>query len=93
MFKKKERQEIPEERKQAIFLKIRPIIAKQLKMDEDKIKLASKINEDLSADSLDTIEITMALEEEFNIEILDVDAEKMKTVNDIIVYLSNKIQE
>jgi len=92
MFKKKE-SEIPEERKQAIFLKIKPIIAGELKIDEDKITLTSKIIEDLGADSLDAIEIVMALEEEFNIEILDDDSEKMKTVEDIVVYLNTRIKE
>jgi acyl carrier protein len=92
MFKKKESQEIPDERKQALFLKIKPIIAKQLEIDEDKITLTAKINEDLGADSLDSIEIVMALEDEFNLEILDVESEKMKTVNDIVVYLAEKAQ-
>lgn len=87
MFKKKEK-EVPEERKQEIFLKIRPIIAKELQVDEDKIELSSRIVEDLGADSLDSIEIAMALEEEYNIEILDVDAEKLKTIEDIVFYLA-----
>lgn len=87
MFKKKEK-EVPEERKQEIFLKIRPIIAKELQVDKDKIELSSRIAEDLGADSLDSIEIVMALEEEYNIEILDVDAEKLKTIEDIVFYLA-----
>lgn len=86
MFKK----EIPEERKKAIFLKIRPIIAKGLQVDENKIELSSRIVEDLGADSLDSIEITMALEEAFNIEIVDTEAEKMKTIEDIVFYLCLK---
>ncbi|MDI6605700.1 MAG: phosphopantetheine-binding protein, partial [Candidatus Omnitrophota bacterium] len=49
------------------------------------------IAEDLGADSLDAIEIIMGLEEGFNIEILDEDAEKMTTIDDIIVYLADKI--
>jgi len=92
MFRKKE-EDIPGERKQAILLKIRPVFAKTLQIDEDKITLASKINEDLNVDSLDTIEIIMALEEEFNIEILDTDAEKMETVEDVVVYLAERIKE
>jgi len=47
----------------------------------------------LGADSLDAIEIVMALEEEFNIEILDAEADKMKTVDDIVVYLAKRIKE
>ena len=88
MFKKKE---VPEERKQAILLKIRPILAKQLGFDENKIELKSKIVEDLGADSLDSIEIIMAIEEAFNIEILDEDAENMKTIEDVVYYLSEKV--
>ena len=79
------------ERKQVIFFKIRPIIAQELKIDEDKITPASKIAEDLGADSLDAIEIIMGLEEAFNIEILDEDADKMTTIDDIIIYLVDKI--
>jgi len=92
MFKKKE-DDVPEERKQAIFLKIRPILAEELKINEDKISRTSKISEDLDADSLDSTEITMALEEAFNIEILDPEAEKMNTVEDIVVYLATMIPE
>ena len=88
MFKKKE---IPEERKQALFLKIRPIIAKQLSIEEEKITLDSNIADDLSADSLDAIELVMAIEEEFSIEILDEEQEKMKTIEDIVVYLAEKV--
>lgn len=92
MFKKKEK-EVPEERKQEIFLKIRPVIAKELEVDEDKIELSSRIVEDLGTDSLDSIEIVMALEEEYNIEILDVEAEKLKTIEDIVFYLAEKVNQ
>ncbi|MCX5704164.1 MAG: acyl carrier protein [Candidatus Omnitrophica bacterium] len=92
MFKKKEK-EIPEERKQAIFLKIRPIIAKELEIDENRIELSSRVVEDLGADSLDAIEIIMALEEAFGIEILDEDAEEIKTIEDIVFYLAEKVNE
>jgi len=92
MSKKKDK-EIPEERKQAIFLKIRPIMAKELQVDENTIKLSSMIVEDLGADSLDSIEITMAMEETFNIEIIDADAEEMKTIEDIVFYLADKVKE
>ncbi len=92
MFKKNE-EDIPSERKQEILLKIMPILAKTLQIDEDKITLTSKINEDLSVDSLDTIEIIMALEEEFNIEILDTDAEKMETIEDVVMYLAKRINQ
>lgn len=87
------KKEVSEERKQAIFLKIRSIIAKEVEVDENKIELSSKIFEDLGADSLDSIEIVMSLEEEYNIEIIDVDAEKLKTVEDIVFYLAQKLNQ
>lgn len=70
-----------------IFAKIQSVIAKQLGVDKEKITLESKISEDLGADSLDATELVMALEEEFNIEILDADAEKMTAVKDVLAYL------
>lgn len=70
-----------------IFSNVRAIIAKQLELDEAKVTLQSKIGEDLGADSLDATELVMALEEAYNIEILDEDAEKMLTVKDILAYL------
>lgn len=88
MFKK-----IPEERKQAIFLKVRPIIAEQLKIEEAKITPTSKIVEDLGADSLDALEIVMALEEAFHLEILDEDQDKMQTIEDIVIYLVERVKE
>lgn len=74
-----------------IFSKVKSIVAKQLGVDEAKITPQSKLNEDLGMDSLDATELVMALEEEFNIEILDEDAENMQTVEGIITYLSRKL--
>lgn len=85
MFKKEDK--VTEERRQEILLKIKPIIAKELGIKEENITLEAKIEEDLGADSLDAIEIIMDLEEAFNIEIMDEDSEKMKTIDDIIRYL------
>jgi len=79
-----------EDKKEELFLKVKSIIVKQLGVDETKITLQSKLNEGLGADSLDATELVMALEEEFNIEILDEVAEKMLTVSDIIEYLSKQ---
>lgn len=84
----KRRSEELEKRKQELLLKVKPIIAKQLGIDEERVIPAAKIVEELGADSLAAIEIVMALEEEFNIEILDEDAEKMKTIEDILTYLA-----
>ena len=92
MFDKKE-DKVSAERKQAIFLKVRSILAQQLKVNEDKITLASFVTEDLGADSLDATEIIMDLETEFNLEILDTEAEKIKTVEDIVTYLAGRFKQ
>lgn len=70
--------------------KIKKIVADQLGIDEDDIKLESNFKEDLEADSLDLFELVMALEEEYGVEIPSEDLEKIATVNDIIEYLKNK---
>lgn len=69
---------------------IKEIVADQLGIDEDDIKLESNFKEDLEADSLDLFELVMALEEEYGVEIPSEDLEKIATVNDIIEYLKNK---
>jgi acyl carrier protein len=63
------------------------IIAKELEVTVDQLKYESKFIEDLGADSLDTVELIMALEEEFGLDIPDDDAEKMRTVGDALQYL------
>ena len=70
--------------------KIKEIVADQLGIDEDDIKLESNFKEDLEADSLDLFELVMALEEEYGVEIPSEHLEKIATVNDIIEYLKNK---
>ncbi|MBA7522509.1 Acyl carrier protein [subsurface metagenome] len=67
--------------------RIKKIIVKQSGIDESKITENSSFLDDLGLDSLDIIELIMELEEEFNIEIPDKDAEKIKTVGDAIKYL------
>ena len=71
--------------------KIRTIIAEQLGVSEDEIKLESNFVDDLGADSLDLVELVMALEEEFGQEIPDEDAEKIQTVKDAIDYISARV--
>jgi acyl carrier protein len=68
--------------------KIKKIIIDQLGVDESKITEDSSFVDDLGADSLDIVELIMAFEEEFDIEIPDEDAEKIKTVGDTVKYLS-----
>ncbi|MBC8388518.1 MAG: acyl carrier protein [Actinobacteria bacterium] len=68
--------------------RVKKIIVDQLGIDESKITENSSFVDDLGADSLDIVELIMAFEEEFDIEIPDEDAEKMKTIEDAIKYLS-----
>ena len=71
--------------------KIKSIIAEQLGVKPEEVTDQAKFVEDLGADSLDTVELVMALEEEFGIEIPDEDAEKMTTVGDAMKYIEEKI--
>lgn len=70
-----------------IAAKIKEIIAEQLNVDESEIKPEASFIDDLGADSLDTVELIMAFEEEFDIEIPDEEAEKIKTVQDALSYI------
>jgi acyl carrier protein len=74
-----------------IFEKVRKIIGEQLKIDENQITMDSSIADDLGADSLDAVELIMALEEEFGIEVPDEDTEKIKTVGDVVRYIEKKL--
>lgn len=76
---------------QAIEERVRSIIADQLGVAEDQIKPESKFIEDLGADSLDIVELIMAMEEEFETEIPDEEAEKIRNVNDVISFLKNNL--
>jgi acyl carrier protein len=70
--------------------KVKEIIAKQLGVNAAEITPESSFVEDLGADSLDTVELVMAFEEAFNIEIPDEDAEKIQKVKDAVEYITNK---
>ncbi len=70
------------------FDKIRDIIVENLDVDADEITLETSLKDDLGADSLDAVEIVMAVEEEFGIEIPDEEAQKIVTVKDIVDYVS-----
>lgn len=72
-----------------MFEKIKTIIADELGIEEDTIELDSDLTDDLGADSLDAVELIMAIEEEFDIEIDDNSAQKIKTVQDIVDYLKS----
>ena len=71
--------------------KVKEIIAKQLGVDQSEVTPDASFVEDLGADSLDTVELVMAFEEAFNIEIPDEDAEKIGKVKDAIDYIKNKV--
>jgi acyl carrier protein len=71
-----------------IETKVKSIIADQLGVGEDEIKPESSFIEDLGADSLDIVELVMAMEEEFEVEIPDEEAENIKTVGDAINYIT-----
>ncbi len=69
------------------FEKVKGIVKEQLDVEEDKITPTANFQDDLGADSLDTVELVMALEEEFEVEIPDEDAENIKTVQDVVDYI------
>jgi acyl carrier protein len=73
----------------SIDKRIKEIVAEQLGVDEAQVSNESSFMDDLGADSLDTVELVMALEEEFDIEISDEDAEKIQTVQDAIDYITD----
>ena len=70
--------------------RVKEIIADQLGISVDQIKPESKFVDDLGADSLDVVELIMAFEEEFGVEIPDEDAEKISTVQDVLDYIAKK---
>jgi len=72
---------------QDIETKVREKISEQLGVAADEVTPEASFIEDLGADSLDIVELVMALEEEFNIEISDEDAEKIRTVKDVVTYI------
>ncbi|WP_139492881.1 acyl carrier protein [Brevibacillus dissolubilis] len=71
-----------------IFDRVKKIIVDRLGVDEDKIVLEASFKEDLDADSLDVVELVMELEDEFDMEISDEDAEKITTVGEVVNYIS-----
>ena len=71
--------------------KVRSIIVDQLGVESDKVTADAKFIEDLGADSLDTVELVMAFEENFDIEVPDEEAEKFANVGDIVKYVEEKI--
>jgi acyl carrier protein len=76
-----------------IFDKVKDIIADKLSVDADEITMESSFVDDLGADSLDIVELIMALEDEFDMEIPDEQAEKISTVADVVEYIREHNEE
>ena len=74
-----------------IFEKVKKIIIEQLNVSEDSVTKEASFIDDLGADSLDIVELIMALEEEFDTEIPDTDAEKIVTVGDVVDYIKDHV--
>ena len=73
----------------AIFEKVKEVIMDQLAAEDDAVKMETSFIDDLGADSLDIVELIMALEEEFDLQIPDNEAEKIMTVGDVVEYIKN----
>nr|YP_009398714.1 acyl carrier protein [Kuetzingia canaliculata]ARW67900.1 acyl carrier protein [Kuetzingia canaliculata] len=82
---------IKESADSTIFEKVRSIVAQQLGVDKQLVTLETNFANDLGADSLDTVELVMAIEEEFNIEIPDEYAEKIATLNHAIKFIEEAV--
>ncbi|MGB9586838.1 MAG: acyl carrier protein [Armatimonadota bacterium] len=72
------------------FDRVKKVVVEQLDVNEDEVTPAASFVEDLGADSLDVVELVMGLEEEFEIDIPDEDAEKIATVGDAVAYIEEK---
>jgi acyl carrier protein len=73
--------------------RVKNIIVEQLGVDAEQVVTGASFVDDLGADSLDTVELVMAFEEEFDLEIPDEDAEKMRTVGDAVTYLDQHLNQ
>ena len=74
-----------------IYSKVKDLVSKHLNIDEKEVTKEASFIEDLGADSLDTVELIMSFEEEFNIEIPDEDAESIKTVQNVVDYIQKNV--
>lgn len=74
-----------------IFETVKSVVAEQLGIDESEITLDSSFSDDLEADSLDVVELMMALEDEFKIEISDEDAGNISTIGDVVDYIKDRV--
>lgn len=72
-----------------VFGRVKNIIVEQLDAEEDKVTMEASFKDDLEADSLDVVELVMELEDEFDMEIADEEAEKINTVGDAVEYINS----
>jgi acyl carrier protein len=77
----------------SVFERVKKIVVDQLGVDEDQVTPEASFTDDLGADSLDTVELVMALEQEFNLEIPDEDAEKISNMNQAIQYIQEHVEQ
>jgi acyl carrier protein len=78
--------------KEEVYQKVKSVIVEQLGVSEDEVTVDASFTDDLGADSLDTVELVMALEDEFDTEIADEDAEKLTTVGKTVDYILNHLK-
>lgn len=74
-----------------VYEKVKEIVVEQLGVNPEDLSMQSSLIDDLGADSLDIVELIMALEEEFNLEISDEDAEKISTMGDVVDYIKKHV--
>lgn len=79
--------------KKSIEERVKEMIVEQLGVNPEQVTPKAKFIEDLGADSLDTVELVMAFEEEFNVEVPDEEAEKLQTVGDVVRYIEEHVEE
>lgn len=72
----------------SVYERVQSIVAERLGVDEDKVTMDAAFIDDLNADSLDLVEVIMAMEQEFDLEISDEEAEKIRTVGDAVSYIN-----
>jgi acyl carrier protein len=76
-----------------IYERLKKIVIEELEVTEDAVRPEAKFQEDLGADSLDVVELTMKIEDEFGIKIPDEDVEKLLTIEDAVNYIEEKLKE
>lgn len=77
---------------QTVFERVKKVIVEQLSVDESEVTPQASFTQDLGADSLDTVELVMAFEEEFGTEIPDEEAEKIQTVQDAVAFIEKNLK-